>query len=594
MKSNTKKMNLLIASLIPVAVGMIQFYFWRFISPFVWFLFFPTVFFTARLLGFWAGILSTVVSTAIVWYFFIPTQYSWAIDSTYHFYTVIIFMVMGYFFSDSQEKLKKANKLLEDNLDETKRSNIEITRLYKENLALDEIKFATLANSLPQIVWATNADGSNIFFNDEWMRYTGLSLAESLGAGWNKPFHPDDQAKAWAAWENAVTNRNTYSLECRLRRSDGEYRWWLIRGVPVMTLEGKIDKWFGTCTDINDIKTVENKLRLEEEKLRAAFETLDDGILVLDNSKNFIQFNMGLVKFLKYKNKSEFPNYLDEFSKLVSLSKNGEAVPLDEWPSRQALKGNKANNLEYTVNRIDNGESWLGSYSYAPILDASGKVDGAVIIARDITEKRKTELEIQSYLQRLEDAMQDTLEVLAKTVDMRDPYTAGHQTRVGALAQKIALEIGFSAKNANSLRLIGLIHDIGKIGVPAELLSKPNKLSQIEYELIKTHVQIGYDILKNINFLVPVAQTVYQHHERMDGSGYPNHLTGPSIIIEARIIAVADVVEAMSSHRPYRPALGIEPALKEIEDGKGTKYDPIVVDACLKLFREDKYQFPTS
>lgn len=177
---------------------------------------------------------------------------------------------------------------------------------------------------------------------------------------------------------------------------------------------------------------------------------------------------------------------------------------------------------------------------------------------------------------------------------MRDPYTAGHQFRVGSLAKEIALNMGFSAKDANDLRLIGLIHDIGKIGVPAELLSKPNKLSQIEYELIKTHVQIGYDILKNINFLVPVAQTVYQHHERMDGSGYPNNLTGPSIIIEARIIAVADVVEAMSSHRPYRPALGIEPALKEIEDGKGTKYDPILVDACLKLFREDKYQFPTS
>lgn len=167
-----------------------------------------------------------------------------------------------------------------------------------------------------------------------------------------------------------------------------------------------------------------------------------------------------------------------------------------------------------------------------------------------------------------------------------------HQGRVGLLAKEIALTMGMTVSQADNLRLIGLIHDIGKIGVPAELLTKPSKITPLEYELIKTHVQIGYDILKNVNFMVPVAEVVLQHHERLDGSGYPNHLSGSQILLEARIIAVADVVEAMSSHRPYREALGIDVALAEIEAGRGVKYDPSVVDACLKLFRVQNYKIP--
>ncbi|CEN56161.1 HD-GYP domain-containing protein [Candidatus Methylopumilus turicensis] len=214
------------------------------------------------------------------------------------------------------------------------------------------------------------------------------------------------------------------------------------------------------------------------------------------------------------------------------------------------------------------------------------------MVVRDISQRKKTELEIQSYLLRLENVMQDTLQVLAKAVDMKDPYTAGHQNRVGLLAKEIALTMGMSANEAENLRLIGLIHDIGKIGIPAELLTKPTRITALEYELIKTHVQIGYDILKNVNFMIPVADAVLQHHERLDGSGYPNHLKGSQILLEARIIAVADVVEAMSSHRPYREALGLEAALADIESGKGTKYDPVVADACLKLFRENGYRIP--
>jgi HD-GYP domain-containing protein (c-di-GMP phosphodiesterase class II) len=176
------------------------------------------------------------------------------------------------------------------------------------------------------------------------------------------------------------------------------------------------------------------------------------------------------------------------------------------------------------------------------------------------------------------------------TVETRDPYTAGHQRRVADLARAVATEMNLPLDIIEGLRMAASIHDLGKISVPAEILSKPTKLTDIEFMLIKTHSQSGYDILKDIDFPWPLAQIVYQHHERMDGSGYPRNLKGDEIIMEARIIAVADVMEAMASHRPYRPALGIDTALAEIEKNKGTFYDNAVADACLRLFREKGFK----
>ncbi len=178
------------------------------------------------------------------------------------------------------------------------------------------------------------------------------------------------------------------------------------------------------------------------------------------------------------------------------------------------------------------------------------------------------------------------------TVETRDPYTAGHQRRVADLARAIATEMNLPADQIDGIRMAAAIHDLGKISVPAEILSKPTKLTNIEFGLIKTHSQSGYDILKDIDFPWPIARMVLEHHERMNGSGYPNGLTGDNILMESRILAVADVVESMASHRPYRPSLGIEAALEEIEKNKGTLYDNAVADACLRLFREKGYQLP--
>ena len=180
---------------------------------------------------------------------------------------------------------------------------------------------------------------------------------------------------------------------------------------------------------------------------------------------------------------------------------------------------------------------------------------------------------------------------IASTVEMRDPYTAGHQRRVSDLAVKIAAEMGLSLERIEGLRMACVVHDIGKIHVPAEILSNPGTLTEAEFEIIKTHPKVGFEILKGIDFPWPVAEIVYQHHEKLDGSGYPRGLKGDEILLEARILTVADVVEAMSSHRPYRPLLGVFPALQEITQHKGTLYDLQVVDACLRVFLEKKYTF---
>ncbi|MBK8321567.1 MAG: PAS domain S-box protein [Betaproteobacteria bacterium] len=209
--------------------------------------------------------------------------------------------------------------------------------------------------------------------------------------------------------------------------------------------------------------------------------------------------------------------------------------------------------------------------------------------AQDIGERKRAQAEIDRYIAQLEESMTSTLEAVSNLVELRDPYTSGHERRVGDLAAAIGRRMGLAEGVVKGLRLTGYVHDIGKISVPAELLTKPLRLTKTEFELIKAHARAGHDVLKDVNFPWPVAEVILQHHERLDGSGYPRGLKGEEIILEARIISVADVVEAMASHRPYRAGLGIERALEELEAGAGTLYDAEVAGHCLALFREEGF-----
>ncbi|NPU84150.1 MAG: response regulator [Syntrophaceae bacterium] len=205
----------------------------------------------------------------------------------------------------------------------------------------------------------------------------------------------------------------------------------------------------------------------------------------------------------------------------------------------------------------------------------------------------RTEELLRSYKQ-VQNLLSKTVEAIAAVVEAKDPYTAGHQQRVAELARSIAVEMGLAAEQIDGLGMASLVHDIGKISIPSEILSMPRKLTPIEFVLIKNHVQAGYDILKGIEFPWPIAKIILEHHERMDGSGYPVGLTGESLLLESRILAVADVVEAMASHRPYRPAFGISIVLEELAKGRGTLFDPVAVDSCLRLFNEKEYRIQSA
>jgi PAS domain S-box-containing protein/putative nucleotidyltransferase with HDIG domain len=316
---------------------------------------------------------------------------------------------------------------------------------------------------------------------------------------------------------------------------------------------------------------------------RRLFETACDGILILDFDHGRIQdVNPYLIEMLGYSKEELVGKELWEIGAMVDKLASVKAfetlkqegyIKYNDLPLR--TKSGKIISVEFVSNAYG--------------------VNGERVIQcniRDITDRKNAESTLIRYQQALAINMYQMVDALTKVIVARDPYTYQHQLRVAHLCVAIANEMNLPVHVVEGLKLSALIHDIGKIGVPAEILTKPIPLESYELEALHRHAQSGFDIIKEINFEWPLAQTIYQHHERINGSGYPNQLKGDSIIMEARILAVADTVEAMSHNRPYRPSLGIDKALGEIESGKGTLFDERVVDACLKLFRQDSYEFP--
>jgi PAS domain S-box-containing protein len=225
------------------------------------------------------------------------------------------------------------------------------------------------------------------------------------------------------------------------------------------------------------------------------------------------------------------------------------------------------------------------------LVDSRENVSGSVVVIRDITKKLEAEAKTMESLEKLRIAMGGIIQAMAYTVEKRDPYTAGHQRRVADLARTIATEMKLPADQIDCIRLAGVIHDVGKIAIPSEILTKPARLTDLEFSLVKKHPEVGYDILKNIDFPWPLADIVLQHHERIDGSGYPHGIRGENILLEAKIISIANVVDNMTSHHPYRAALGIEKAMEELAEGKGKKYDADATAVCQELFLKKKYEF---
>ena len=318
------------------------------------------------------------------------------------------------------------------------------------------------------------------------------------------------------------------------------------------------------------------KIRQSEQQFRALGENAPDIIYTLDADGAFSYINPAWEIILGYKKEEVIGRYFIDFIKREDVGRFSRY--LDQ------VKNNKETFMGVTGAMLtkDGGER-LFNISCSPNLGTNGEVIGAIGTIKDITD-------LEKHVEMLETALQSTIDAMAVIVESKDPYTSGHQRRVMDIAVAIAEEMHLPEDKINGIRMAAMIHDIGKINVPAEILNKPGKLSDIEFKIIKTHPEAGYHILKNIEFMYPVAQIIHQHHEKMNGSGYPRGLSGNDILIEARVITVADVVEAMATDRPYRPSLGMAETLKEIEAGAGTLYDQDVVDACLTLFEQKGFQ----
>jgi PAS domain S-box-containing protein len=327
---------------------------------------------------------------------------------------------------------------------------------------------------------------------------------------------------------------------------------------------------------ITERKRVESELKLKERLLDSA----NDSIFLYDPEGNFL--------------------YINEAAYITRWYRKEELLSLGAWalktPEAAVYQDNVLRELWANGEMIFESEhrrkdgSAIPVEIFAQVLVVEGR-ELILSVARDITDRKQAETQARQGLDSLHRALQGTVAALSNTVEIKDPYTAGHQRRVAELSCAMARELGWPPDRIEGMQVLCFLHDMGKIAVPAEILNKPGKISRKEFSLIKVHPQVGYDILKDIAFPWPVAQGVLQHHERLDGSGYPSGLIAEQITPEAKILAVADVVEAMASHRPYRPALGIDKALEEITRNRGKLYDPDTVDACVRLLTEKDFRF---
>jgi PAS domain S-box-containing protein len=371
------------------------------------------------------------------------------------------------------------------------------------------------------------------------------------------------------------------AFEAQFYRKDGSTLWGSLNVRAVKDETGRILCYEGTLEDITARKKVEEELRRSEEKYRNIFENASEGIFQVTPDGRYLSVNPALARIHGFSSPGE-----------VILSVTDIAHQLYVDPSRRAeLKRlleehGFVKDFEIMMRKKDKGLQWVSVTSHA-VRDANGTILYYEGTLQDITSRKFAAEELGN----LRKSLRGVIRAMSSMTEMRDPGTAGHQKRVSDIAMAIAGEMGLTYDTIEHIGIAGIIHDIGKISVPAEILSKPAKLTETEYSLVKVHPQVGYDILKDAGMPYPVAEIVLQHHERLNGSGYPRGLKGPDILLEARILAVADVTEAIAAPRPYRPARGQDAALDEIMRNRGTLYDPEAVSVCVRLFREKGFRY---
>jgi PAS domain S-box-containing protein/putative nucleotidyltransferase with HDIG domain len=519
-----------------------------------------------------------------------------------------------------QTQMQLAAKLQE--LEERSRSITEkaFAGIITEREQVSE-QFWSLFEHAPVGIYRTAPDGSLLMVNPAFVRMLGYTSFDEMpksleSVGYNL-------SSSWDEFKMRIElERRIIGHEASWRKKNGTQLHVKEYARLVEDVNGEPLYYEGMIEDISTQKEIESQYYVSEQRYRELVEKARIAILTEDSEGNIIYFNKRFAEFFGYSPDEMrtqsletivHPDHVDQVMEIHRKRIEGRGT-LSHYEFKGIRKDGSSVYLEVDVVEIKEGDTVVERQSY--IWDISERKQAELqlketfgdhedriedrtvwlstaneLLKQQIERRKQAEDDLKKSYSQLREVLTETVLAMGNIVEARDPYTAGHQQRVTTLACAIAELLGMTEEQIAGIGIAGLLHDIGKVMVPAEILNKPGRLDDMEFKLIKAHPQVGYDILKDIDFPWPIAQIVLQHHERMDGSGYPGGLTGDHILLEARILAIADVVESMSSHRPYRAALGIDAALKEILAKKETLFDPLAVDMCIRLFAEKDFEF---
>jgi PAS domain S-box-containing protein/putative nucleotidyltransferase with HDIG domain len=425
----------------------------------------------------------------------------------------------------------------------------------------------------PELQCVADEGGTLLRCNAAWGALLGRSAEACEGVRYTDLLHPEDVALVAAKVEQVFATGRPVSFRSRLRRGDDTFCWvdWRVGSPDGRTI-------YAVAQDMSEHVAVEQSLRASQNRLRESQRVARVGHYSFDVVKDLWTASSTLSDIFGIDE-----SYRCDFAGWVGIVHPDDREMMRRYVVEDVLGEREPFDCEYRIVRIhDRAERWVHGMGTLTLGD-DGNVTTMFGVIQDITQRKRAELSVLDSKVRLEGMVHGVAEAMGRIVEARDPYTQGHELGVARIGRAIGEEMGLADSQIEAIEMASLVHDIGKLGIPAEILSKPSQLSPAEFALIKEHPLTGFEILKDIDFPWPVAEIVLQHHERMDGSGYPRGLAGDDILVAARVVAVSDVIEAMASHRPYRPALGIELAIAEVR-GNPHLFDRDVVSACGRLY----------